>query len=60
MRFLPDAELYRLVVDAIFRLAVLTAGLPVFRSFPFGIFRPLQRLVESEQSVAGSEADWLV
>lgn len=49
-----------MVVDAILRLAVLTAGLAVFLPVPFGIFRALQRLEEGEQSVAGTEADWLV
>jgi hypothetical protein len=57
---MPDAELCRMVVDAIFRLAVLTAGLAVFRPVPFGIVRALQRLEEGEQSVAGMEADWVV
>lgn len=60
MPFMPYGELCRMVVDAILRLAVLTTGLAVFRSFPFGIFRALQRLEEGEQSVAGAEADWFV
>ena len=57
---MPYVELCRMVVDAILRLAVLTAGLAVFRPVPFGIFRALQRLEEGEQSVAGTETDWLV
>lgn len=60
MPFMPHAELCRMVVDAILRLAVLTAGLAVFRPVPFGIFRALQLLEEGEQSVAGTEADWLI
>ena len=57
---MPYAELCRMVLDAIHRLAVFTAGFAVFRLVPFGIFRALQLLEESEQSVAGTEADWLI
>jgi len=49
-----------MVVDAILRLAVLTADFAVFRLVPFGIFQALQLLEEGEQSVAGTEADWLI
>ena len=60
MPIMPYAELCRMVVDAILRLAVLAAGFAVFRLVPFGIFQALQLLEEGEQSVAGTEADWLI
>jgi hypothetical protein len=48
-----------MVVDAILRLPALTTGLAVFHPVSFSIFRALQRLEEAEQSVAGTEVDWL-